>query len=207
MIRNYFTIALRNLRKNKLHSFINLAGLSIGLACCLLIFIYVQRELSYDRFHEKSKQIYRLTAILHLPKEDRPRAVTSPPMGPAIRSNFPEVQNMVRINYSSRYISYQNNKQFDLKIIYADSTFFDIFTFPLIESIDRRPLEKPFSIVLTQSTAKKYFGDEDPIGKTVQLSDTIPLKVTGLIADVPQNSHFTSPSGETSALANFPPKK
>src|SRR6185436_742009 len=191
MIRNYFTIALRNLRKNKLHSFINLAGLSIGLACCLLIFIYVQRELSYDRFHEKSKQIYRLTAILHLPKEDRPRAVTSPPMGPAIRSNFPEVQNMVRINYSSRYISYQNNKQFDLKIIYADSTFFDIFTFPLIESIDRRPLEKPFSVVLTQSTAKKYFGDEDPIGKTVQLSDTIPLKVTGLIADVPQNSHFS----------------
>jgi putative ABC transport system permease protein len=191
MIRNYFTIALRNLRKNKLHSFINLAGLSIGLACCLLIFIYVQRELSYDRYHEKSKQIYRLTAILHLPKEDRPRAVTSPPMGPAIRSNFPEVQNMVRINYSSRYISYQNNKQFDLKIIYADSTFFDIFTFPLIESIDRRPLEKPFSVVLTQSTAKKYFGDEDPIGKTVQLSDTIPLKVTGLIADVPQNSHFS----------------
>ncbi len=191
MLRNYFTIALRNLRKNKLHSFINLAGLSIGLACCLLIFIYVQRELSYDRFHEKSKQIYRLTAILHLPKEDRPRAVTSPPMGPTIRSNFPEVQNMVRINYSSRFISYQNNKQFDLKIIYADSTFFDIFTFPLIESIDSRPLEKPFSVVLTESTAKKYFGDEDPIGKTVQLSDTIPLRVTGLIADVPQNSHFS----------------
>src|SRR4030095_452885 len=125
MIKNYFIIALRNLRKNRLHSIINLAGLSIGLACCLFIFIYVQHELSFDRYHQKAKQIYRLTEVLHLPKEDNARAVTSPPMGPSIKSNFPEVLEMVRINYSSRNISYQEKRNFDNRVIYADSTFFD----------------------------------------------------------------------------------
>src|SRR3954471_12998312 len=102
MLRNYFTIAFRNLRKNKLHSFINLAGLSIGMACCLFIFIYVQHELSFDKYNDKAAQIYRLTEVLHLPKEDNARVVSSAPMGPAIKSTFPEVLEMVRINYSSR---------------------------------------------------------------------------------------------------------
>ena len=191
MLRNYFIIAFRNLRKHRLHSFINLAGLSIGLGCCMFIFIYVQHELSYDRFHKNAKDIYRLTEVLHLPKEDNARAVTSPPMGPSIQSNFPEVLKMVRINYSSRDISYQQKKNFDSRIIYADSTFFDVFSFPILEGTSAYALEKPYSVVLTKTTARKYFGEENPVGKMMMLSDTIPIKVTGLINDVPENAHFS----------------
>ncbi len=191
MLRNYFTIAFRNLRKNKLHSFINLAGLSIGMACCLFIFIYVQYELSFDRYHEKANQIYRLTEVLHLPKEDNARVVSSPPMGPAIKSNFPEVLEMTRINYSSRDISYQDKKNLNSRIIYADSTFFDIFSFESVDGNLNYALEKPFSVVLTETTARKYFGEESAIGKSMFLSDTIPLKVTAVVNDVPANSHFS----------------
>ena len=190
MLRNYFTIAVRNLRKNRLHSFINLAGLSIGLACCVLICIYVRHELSYDRYNKKSAQIYRLTEILHMPKTDNARAVSSAPMGPAIKANFPEVVDMARINYSSRDISYNEQKHLNAKIIYADSTFFNIFSFSMLSGDALNALEKPYSIVLTESTSKKYFGNDEPVGKTMYLSDTIPLKVTAVINDVPDNSHF-----------------
>src|SRR5262245_51043187 len=119
MIRNFFLVAYRNLVKSKLYSFINIAGLSVGIAACLLIFLYVQYELSYDKFHKKADRIYRLTEVLHLPKEDRQQAVTSAVMAPTLQANFPEIQKSVRFSSSSRVISVQERKFYDTKIVYA----------------------------------------------------------------------------------------
>ncbi len=191
MFKNYLKVALRDLRKGKLYSFINIAGLSIGIASCLLIFLYLQQELSYDRYNEKAGRIYRLTEVLHLPKEENRRALTSPPMAPKLKAAFPEVQNTVRITFSDRILSYQQKKSNDTRILVADSTFFDIFTFPMLRGNPRTALVNPYSVVLTESTAKKYFGNDRALGKTMQLSDTIPVIVTGIMKDVPSNSHFT----------------
>jgi len=191
MIKNYFKTAYRNLAKNKLYSFINIVGLATGISVCMLIFMYVQYELSYDRYHAKAKRIYRLTEMLHLPKEDRPQAVTSPPMAPALQANCPEVEKTVRISPSSRILSYQQKKLYGTKIIYADSTLFDIFTFPMLKGDPKKALVNPYSIVVTESAAKKYFGNEPALGKIMQFSDSINLTVTGIVTDVPSNSHFT----------------
>jgi putative ABC transport system permease protein len=125
--------------------------------CCLLIFLYVQYQLSYDKFNVNANEIYRLTEVLHLPTENNARAVTSPPMAPALKANFPEVKDAVCINYSGRYISYNNKKMQDARIMYADSGFFNVFSFPVIEGNLQKALSNPNSIVLTQSMAKKYF--------------------------------------------------
>jgi len=191
MIKNYFKTALRNLGKNKLYSFINIIGLATGISVCILIFLYVQYELSYDKYHAKAKRIYRLTEMLHLPKEDRPQAVTSPPMAPALQGNCPEIEKTVRLSMSSRILSYQHKKLYGTKIIYADSTLFDIFSFPMLKGDPKKALVNPYSIVITESGAKKYFGDEPALGKIMQFSDTINLTVTGVVKDVPSNSHFT----------------
>ena len=196
MIKNFFLVAYRNLVKNKLYSFINITGLSVGIAACILIFLYVQNELSYDKYHEKANRIYRLTEMLHLPKEDRPQAVTSPPMAPTLQANFPEIKKSVRITFSSRVLSVKEKKFYDTKIVYADSTLFDIFTFPMLQGDPQKALTHPYSIVLTETAAKKYFGNDpdsyrEALGKIMQFSDTINLTVTGIIKDIPSNSHFT----------------
>jgi putative ABC transport system permease protein len=191
MIKNYLKVAWRNLMRNKGFSFINIAGLVIGIISCILIFLYVQYELSYDKYNKQSPEIYRLTEILHLPKEDRPQAVTSPIMAPTLQANFPEIKKSVRLTNSSRVLSVKEKKLYDTKIVYADSTLFDIFTYPMLQGDPQKALVNPYSIVLTQNTAKKYFGNEAPLGKIMQLSDTINLTVTGIIKNVPSNSHFT----------------
>jgi putative ABC transport system permease protein len=190
MFRNYLKVTFRTLLKSKAFSLINILGLTIGISTCILITLYVLDELSYDRFHANAGRIFRLTELLHLPREVRPQTVTSPPMGPALLQNFPEVQKMVRLNKSSRQLAYGDVKFFDTRVWYADSTLFQIFTFPMIKGNPDKALTEPYSIVLTQKAAKRYFGDADPLGKTMALSDTITLTVTGLIADIPTNSHI-----------------
>jgi putative ABC transport system permease protein len=191
MIKNYLTTAWRNLVKNKFYSVLNIAGLGIGIASCMLIFLYVQFELSYDKYNAKAPQIYRLTEILHLPKEDRPQAVTSPIMAPTLQAHFPEITKSVRFIGSGRVLAVDNKKLYDTKIVYADSTLFDIFTFPMIQGQPQHALVNPYSIVLTKDAAKKYFGSEPALGKIMRLSDTINLTVTGIMENVPANSHFT----------------
>jgi putative ABC transport system permease protein len=156
----------------------------------VLITLFVLDEISYDRFNEKADRIFRVTEMLHLPKEDRPQVVTSPPMGPWLKANFPEVQKTVRVNRSSRVLSYKETKIFDTHIDYVDSTFLEIFTFPMLKGNPSKALVEPYSIVLTEKAAKKYFGNEDPLGKSMSLSDTIALTVTGIIKNVPSNSHI-----------------
>src|SRR5215212_6098120 len=163
MIKNYLKVIWRNISKNKLYSFINLTGLTVGITACILIFLYVQFELSYDRYHNQAKNIYRLTEILHLPKEDRPQALTSPTMAPELQQNFPEIKKAVRIISSGRVLSVNQKKLYGTKIIYADSTLFDVFSFPLLKGNEDKALDNPYSIVLTESTAKKYFGNEEAL--------------------------------------------
>jgi putative ABC transport system permease protein len=126
-----------------------------------------------------------------LPKEDRAQAVTSPIMAPTLESKFPEIQKTVRFIGSSRVLSVKERKFYDTKIVYADSTLFDIFTFPMVAGNPKTSLTKPYSIVLTEAAAKRYFGDDEALGQIMQFSDTINLTVTGVIKDVPRNSHFT----------------
>src|SRR5258708_34914970 len=161
MLKNYLKVALRTLWKNKEFSFINIAGLALGISTCLLIMLYVLDELSYDAFHEKADRIYRLTEMLHLPKEDRPQAVTSPPMAPALKDNFPEVQKTVRITRSNRILTYQEKKMYDTQIWYADSALFEIFTFPMMNGNPTKPLVNPYSMGLTDRAATQYSGGED----------------------------------------------
>lgn len=190
MLKNYLKVAIRTFIKSKSFSFINIAGLSIGMSTCILITLFVLDEVSFDRFHDKADRIYRVTELLHLPTEDRHQTVTSPPMAPALGRAFPEVLKTARLSFSSRTISYKDNKFFDTRILYADSTFLQIFSFPMIEGNPDKALVEPYSVVLTQRAAKKYFGSEDPLNKIMMLSDTLSLTVTGVVEDVPANSHL-----------------
>lgn len=190
MLTNYFKNAFRIMWKDRGFSLINIAGLTSGIAACLLIALYVLDEVSFDRFHANQDRIFRLTPTLHFPDGDRPRAVTSPPMGPALLDNFPEVEKIARISGSSRFLSVGDKKLYDTRIWYADSSFFEMFTFPIVEGDAKTALTQPWSVVLTERTAKKYFGDESALGKQMALSDTITLTVTGVVTDVPANSHI-----------------
>jgi putative ABC transport system permease protein len=191
MIKNYLKTAWRNLVKNKFYSVLNIAGLTTGITSCILIFLYVQFELSYDKYNKQSKNIYRLTELLHLPKEDRPQAVTSPIMAPIFQSKFPEIKKSVRFINSGRVLSVNQKKIYKTRMVYSDSSLFDVFTFPMLKGQPSSALINPYSIVLTEATAKKYFGEEEPLGKTMQVSDTINVTVTGIIKNVPDNSHLT----------------
>jgi putative ABC transport system permease protein len=190
MLQNYFKVALRTFLKNRSFSLINIAGLAIGISTCVLISLFVLDELSFDRFHANADRIYRVTELLHLPTEIRHQTVTSPPMAPALERAFPEVLKTARLSFSSRTISYKNNRYPDTKLMYADSALFQIFSFPMIEGDPDKALIHPYSIVLTERAAKKYFGNEDPLNKIMALSDTLTLTVTGVIKDIPANSHI-----------------
>ncbi|HMJ68606.1 MAG TPA: ABC transporter permease [Cyclobacteriaceae bacterium] len=190
MLRNYFKVAIRTFIKSKSFSLINIAGLSIGISTCILITLFVLDEVSFDRFHDKADRIYRMTELLHLPTEDRHQTVTSPPMAPAMERVFPEVMKTVRLSFSSRNLSYKDVRFNDTRILYADSTLLQIFSFPMIAGDANKALVEPYSVVLTERAAKRYFGNEDPINKTMGLSDTIALTVTGVIKDIPANSHL-----------------
>jgi len=191
MIKNYFKIAWRNLWKNKLFSFINITGLAVGVTCCVLIFLYVQNELSYDTFNKNADKIYRITSFIHQEKKDEQFAPTSPVMAEKLRSAFPEVKKIVRFSPVRRPVAYGDKRFYDTKILYADSTLFDIFTLAFVEGNPKTALHAPYNIVLTEKIAKKYFGKEPALGKMLKLSDTLGLVVTGVMKDIPATSHFT----------------
>ena len=192
MYKNYIKIAWRNILSNRLFSFINIIGLAIGIACCSIIYLYVNYELSYDKYHENGDRVFRVTTLLKDPKKQDHFAPSSPMMAVRIKTNFPEVSKYFRMNESKSMIAFGEKKIYDTKIKYADSTFFDFFSFKPIEGQTKNALTNPYTIVLTASTAKKYFGEEKALGKIMQLGDTVNLTVTAVIEDIPQNTHFKS---------------
>ena len=191
MFKNYLNIAVRNLLRHKGYSFINITGLAIGIACCLLIVLYVQDELSYDRFHEKADRIYRVTLHGRLAGNDIHAATSSAPMAATLMDDYPEVLVATRVRRSSLMLVSREDQYFNEKrVFYADSTLFSVFTLPLIAGDPNTALREPHTMVLTEATAQKYFGDEDPIGKTLRFNNDADYRITGIAENVPSNSHF-----------------
>jgi len=192
MIKNYFTIALRNLWRSKGFSFINILGLAIGIATCLLIVLYVLHELSYDRYNEKADQIVRVTFKGKLNGESLTVALAAAPVAKTLKNDFPEVLEATRLRHNnSPFISYEDKTFKEKSLAYVDSNFFQVFSIPFLKGDPKTALIAPKSLVLTLATARKYFGHEDPIGKVLLVgSQKEAYQVTGLIDKVPSNSHF-----------------
>lgn len=192
MIKNYFKIAFRNLLKNKLYVSINIAGLTIGMTCFILIAFYIQYELSYENHHEKAAQIYRVAQIQEgdsFRGSDR-SAETPAVLTPTLRDIFPEVEAATALTIHEGLFS-RNGAVFYEQGLYSDEYIFDVFTFPIIDGIGKEALRDPNAIILTKSLAKKYFTNENPLGKILLFQNEKPLIVKGVIADVPKNQHFT----------------
>src|SRR5436190_6281017 len=191
MFKNYFKVAMRNLWKNKGYSAINILGLAIGLATCLLILIYVIDELSYDRFNKKADRIYRIDADINFGGTHWVLAVAPDPLGPTLKKDFPQVEQYVRFrNYGGLLVKKENQNVQEDKVIYVDSTLFDVFTLSIISGDPRTSLTDPSSIVITERMAKKYFNTADAVGKTLVVSDTTNYKVSAVIKNMPVQSHF-----------------
>ena len=191
MIKNYFLLAIKNFRKQKMFSLINILGLTIGITCCLMIFLFIMNEFSYDNFHKNGKDIYRVMRTGQT--NGRPMEVpyVSAPYSTALANDFPDaIQNTVRVNPDNDLITYKDISFNEKKIYLTDSNFFTFFSFPLLKGDPKTVLNEPNSIVMTASSAKKYFGNEDPVGKVVEFNKELHLTVTGIAADAPVNSHL-----------------
>ena len=191
MIKNYLLLAVKNFRKQKMFSLINILGLTIGITCCLMIFLFIMNEFSYDNFHKNGKDIYRVMRTGQT--NGRPMEVpyVSAPYSTALANDFPDaIQNTVRVNPDNDLITYKDISFNEKKIYLTDSNFFTFFSFPLLKGDPKTVLNEPNSIVMTASSAKKYFGNEDPVGKVVEFNKELHLTVTGIAADAPVNSHL-----------------
>jgi putative ABC transport system permease protein len=189
MFKNYLKVALRNIRRHKGYSFINIAGLAIGMACCILILLWVQDELSYDRFHENAGDIYRVIQDIKFTDHSTTWAITQGPLGPSLKTDFPEIINATRITWRRFRLTY-NDESFDEVIGMADGSIFEMFTFPLLKGDPTNALSDPHSIVVTEEMAEKYFGHEDPLGKIIKADNQWDFQVTGIMKKVPHNSHL-----------------
>jgi putative ABC transport system permease protein len=191
MFKNYFKIAIRNLWKHKIFSFINIMGLTVGMTSCFLIFMYVKFELSYDSMHIKADRIYRIVSDIKTPSDIIHAAGPSWAVAPHIKPDFPQVEEFVRVSGESFLIRRGNVKFQEENSAYADSAFFKVFDFKLIKGNPQTALTEPLSIVLSKSAAVKYFGKEDPLGQTLLFTgEGIPAKVTGIMKDIPENSQI-----------------
>jgi len=192
MLKNYFVVAIRNLWRNKILSVINISGLSIGLACCMLIFLYAKDELSYDRFHKNKDQIYRITARMVNDQglDQFKTGKTGMIHGPSFKLDIPEIKEFVRVSRSD-YVIRTNHQIFNQEIKFVDDNFFSIFSFPMISGDPRQSLSDLHSAVLSEETAKKYFGSNEVVGKTmeVQVNGKFePFIISGVTKRSPQNS-------------------
>ena len=191
MLKNYFITTLRNLSRNKVFSIINLSGLSVGLACCMLIFLYAKDETTYDRFHQQATDIYRITSVSHGPDGNTNKmGIVGMMPGPVFHREIPEIKTFVRLQEDGFTVR-KGNEVFQQQAHAVDSNFFSVFSFPLLAGNPQTALNDPYSLVLTQETAKKYFGKSNAIGQTLELKiDTAfrTFTVTGIARNAPQNS-------------------
>ena len=191
MIRHYLRIALRNLWKSKTFSIINIIGLSVGLTCCLLIGLYIQHETSYDNFQQNGDRIVRVIMDYSIGGGSQKGNFTSTKVAPAFKKNFPEVVASARMSDPDIIVKYKDKLFTETNAMYADSTFLQLFSFKLIKGNPATALSGPYAVVFTQQTAEKYFGNEDPIGKTVYIGSAAqPYQVTGIIEEAPSNSQI-----------------
>ncbi len=190
MLKNYIKVAFRNIKKYKAYSFINLAGLAVGMSACILILLWVQNELSFNRFHEKADQIFR--AVEHERMSDG-RALSYPlfptGFGPALKKDYPQVLETARLRrYRGRIVRVGDISFYENDFAFADPELLEIFTFPLLRGNKDTVLSDPSSLILTEEMAKKYFGEKDPIGQVVKVDGAHEFQVTGVLKNIPQNS-------------------
>ncbi|UCE20928.1 MAG: ABC transporter permease [Candidatus Aminicenantes bacterium] len=189
MLRNYIKIAFRNMKRHKGYSFINIAGLAVGIACTIVILLWVQDELSFDRFHENAAQIHRIVADWEKYNWDGFDKVPGP-LAQAVKEEIPAILHTARLSECSRQVfKYKNNVFYESNGIMADPSLFKIYSFPFLHGNPETSFSAPTNIVISESIARKYFGDEDGFGKTIDV-DGKPRTVAGIIRDIPPNSHI-----------------
>lgn len=192
MLKNLFTISFRTIRKDKTYSILNITGLTIGITCSLFLLMYILHELSYDRYHENARNIYRVVSDIKETDNAFVWAVAQIPLAEELRDNYPEVKNAVRFFGTGRTLYKNGDKQFYEEEFYlADSTVFDMFTYRFLHGDPATALDNPFSIVLTEKAANRYFSEvSSALGQSIQNQQGEEFKVTGIMEDVPLNSHF-----------------
>ncbi|HTD94294.1 MAG TPA: ABC transporter permease [Chitinophagaceae bacterium] len=201
MIRHFFQVAWRNLVKRKFYSSINIVGLAIGMACCVLITLYVQNELSYDQYHTKRDRMYRVVQTFRNVQEGETLTAPTPedyqvwgcaPLGPALQADFPEIEKVVQFMSPVSLLLQQGEKRFQQdNLLMMDSTAFDVFSWKMLFGNPHTALTAPNSIVLTRTVAQKFFGNENPVGQSLRVENRDNYMVTGVMEDVPPNSQFT----------------
>jgi len=184
MIKNYLKIALANIYKNKVYSLISISSLAVGMAVCILLLFYVSDELSYDRYNEKSDNIYRLCQEVH--------PYQAPGAARLLSDNLPEIINSARILPRDNInVQFEDKRFKEDYVAWVDADLFDIFTFKYTAGSNGKSLNQPGTMIISEKTAKKYFGNENPIGKIVKVSNEYDYVITAVIEDMPANSHFT----------------
>jgi putative ABC transport system permease protein len=190
MFKNYLKIALRNMRKHKVYSFINISGLAVSIACCLMILMHIRFETSYDNYHKDANRIYRLGIDINIPAFKRTFAPVSYFEAPYLKENFPQVEAVTRFRRLSNVLVRKGETVFyEDNLIRADNDIFDVLTFPFIQGDPEKALIRPGSLVISESAAHKYFGNESPMGQNIQVSGD-EFVITGVIADPPKNTHL-----------------
>jgi putative ABC transport system permease protein len=194
MFKNYLIITLRKMKKQKAFSFINISGLTLGMTCCILIFLWVQDEMSFDRFFSHSDELYRLVVVEQQQNRLDMVDIKTPWLAAEVlKENIPEVKEAARFHFlRNRTLRYKERLFNENSFGFADPSFFDLFSFEFIKGNPKNALKDINSIVLTEEMAEKYFGNEEPVGKMITLDNTLDLNVTGVIKNIPHNTHFES---------------
>lgn len=193
MLRNYFTIALRNLSKNRFYTAINVTGLAVGIASCLIIVLFVMSELGYDKHHTNAERIYRINGEIKFGGNHYMLAVAPAPLAEALVQEFPEVENAVRFRSRGSYLVKASETSDNIKedhVVWTDSSFFKIFTVPVLQGNSQSALKEPNSIAISQKIANKFFPGSTALGQTLILDNRWPMKVTAVFADMPKTGHF-----------------
>ena len=190
MLKNYIKIALRNLLRNKGFSVINISGLAIGMASAILILLWVQNEISYDRFHEKNSRLYEVWGNSIYDGALQTGLPTPQLMGPALKKDYPEIESAARISWDQSILFGYGDKHIKATGTWADPSFLTMFSFPLLKGNASTALNDPYSLVITEKMSRKLFGEEDPIGKVVRFDNSENFKITGLLKDLPNNTQF-----------------
>ena len=190
MFKNHITVAIRTLLRHKVYSFVNISGLAVGIACCMLIMLFVQDELSYDRFHKNADQIYRVLWDARYGDNEWTTPYVSVPISETLKERYPEVTYSTRLRRESQTIHRESNYVIEKNFYYAESSFFDVFTVPFIVGDPATALNAPNAVILTEQSAQRYFPNRDPMGQTLELNDGTSLQVTGVVKEFPPQSHF-----------------
>jgi len=192
MFKNYAKIAFRNIKRQKGFSLINTAGLAIGISCCILILQYIRHEFSFDKFNENSMYIYRVVQKQEGKIYQGTDTFNSVPaiLAPSVRSDFPEDAKVTIARNYERQVRYKNRQFYEKRFLYVETEFLEIFSFPLVKGDPKNALKEPYTVMITRNMAQKYFGEEDPVDKTININNEQDYRITGILENVPDNSHL-----------------